>query len=65
MQLSPAQLVALLTQLLVNGPQLIAALRATFSDTDEAELQSQLEALRQSNDASYETVRAALAAKVS
>lgn len=61
--MTSAQLVVLLTQLLTAGPQLIAAIRATFSADDEAELQSQLAALRAQNESQYDSVMAALNAR--
>lgn len=60
--MSNTQVILLLTQLIANGPQLVAAVKATFSADDEAELQKTLADLRESNQAQYETAIAALRA---
>lgn len=45
-------------------PGLIASLKGTFSETDEAKLKEELLALQRSNDAAYGAAQAALAERI-
>lgn len=58
--LQAIQALVLLNQLLPQLPALIAAVKQTLSETDEAVLKAELAKLRSDNDASYDAAVAAL-----
>lgn len=54
------QAIVLLDTLLNRGPQLLAALKAAISSTDEEALKAELARLEASNDADFAAAKAAL-----